>query len=128
MHNKKRALVLDNDFILCKFIPHIFATLGYEAHTARINDDILKICREANPPYSIILIDMFFPGKKDIFQLERELSTAKLHGALVITSGFNDNELMRNPRNYGFCTSLVKPFSKEEFAEMIQSTEAWLKS
>ncbi|MFW6221772.1 MAG: PAS domain-containing hybrid sensor histidine kinase/response regulator [Fibrobacterota bacterium] len=118
----KRILVMDDDEIIRVVVERILKNAGYQVETTTNGIDALYAYERSmnnGEPFNLVLMDITIPGgmggKKTIEQLLSLDPNAKV----IASSGYSNDSIMTNYREYGFVGVLPKPFNVAEFMQVI---------
>jgi DNA-binding NtrC family response regulator len=96
--------------------------MGYDVDLASEGQEAIKLYRraiEADEPFDAVILDLTVPGamggKKTIGRLREIDSNVKA----IIASGYSNDPVMSDYKNYGFCGVVVKPFNIQKLARIL---------
>jgi PAS domain S-box-containing protein len=118
-----RVLVMDDDELVRLTFESVLAELGYSLETAVEGGEALDKyaqAKEAGRPFDVVIMDLVIPGGmggKDAIARLRERDPDVI---AVVTSGYCDDPVMANYREYGFAGVLPKPFKIDEVAAVLE--------
>ncbi len=110
---KGKILVMDDDKYLTIMMGEMLETLGYEADFAKDGVEAVELYRKARKsgkPYDAVILDLTIPGRmggKDVIKILLEIDPEV---KAVVSSGYSDDPIMSNFREYGFKGMMPKPF------------------
>jgi signal transduction histidine kinase/ActR/RegA family two-component response regulator len=121
---KGRILVMDDERQVSQTAREILNHLGYSADICTDGAAALNLYREAlasGTPYSVVFMDLTIPGG-----MGGKIAMVKLleidPGAKgVVMSGYSNDPILANFRDYGFRGVVVKPFTADEIMKTINS-------
>ncbi|MEW6302432.1 MAG: PAS domain S-box protein [Verrucomicrobiota bacterium] len=123
-----RVLVMDDDERIRELATSMLQTLGYDAEMARTGEEAIRMTREARDagrPYRVIIMDLTIPGGmggKDAVKVVKQIDPNVM---AVVSSGYSNDPVMGNYRDYGFHGVLAKPYKMEDLArELRRLTDA----
>jgi len=119
-----RILVMDDEEIICQVVAKMLEVIGYEATTCR---DGLEACalygqaRAAGRAFDAVIMDITVPGgvggKEAIVKL-REIDPQV---RAIVSSGYANDPIMAQCRDYGFDGILSKPYNIEAIGTLLKS-------
>ncbi len=124
LKGKGRILIMDDEDAICDVAVQLLAELGYESDSARDGEEAFeqyRLARESGKPYDAVLMDLTIPGGmggKAAIQLFREYD---IDVRAIVSSGYSNDPIMANFREYGFCAMVAKPYRIETLGEALQS-------
>jgi PAS domain S-box-containing protein len=117
------VLLMDDEEIIRQLGSEALASLGYGCVCVVSGDDALReyrAAREAGEPFAAVILDLTIPGGKggkETIRLLRELD-AGVRG--IVSSGYSNDPVMANYRDYGFSAVLAKPFRVEDLGAALR--------
>ncbi len=116
-------LIMDDDEMIRDSLSDELAELGYGVETSADGDELLRIYQQASEsgrPFAAVVMDLTVPGgmggKEAVSRLRKISPQAKV----VISSGYSDDPVMANYRDYGFSGVVVKPYSLQEISMVLR--------
>lgn len=117
-----KILMMDDDKYLRMMVEEMLEMLGYEAGFAKDGDEAIamfKKARESGEPYDAIILDLTIPGGmggKDVIKILLEIDPEV---KAVVSSGYSDDPVMSNFREYGFKGMMPKPFNDNDLGKVL---------
>jgi len=119
-----RILVMDDDEMIRVITKNILEHLGYTVVLAADGLETLRLYREhreAGTPIDLAIMDLTIPGGMGGKETIRELLVLDPQAKVIVASGYSNDPVMANYREYGFAAMLSKPFDvKDLSAEIIR--------
>lgn len=120
--NHVKILIMDDEETLREMMADMFKRLGYHVVCVKDGREAVDLVIEHGGngnPFSAIFLDMSVPGGMGGKDAVKEIR--KLYGDIpvFIVSGYSDDPVMVNPREFGFTDSISKPFRKSELREFL---------
>lgn len=121
---EKKILVMDDEEDILNLIDSILTDSGYHVELARDGRETLKIYQnsmENNDKFSLIIMDLTIPGgmggKDTIVRIKEMDPSAKV----IVCSGYSNDPIISNFREYGFIDALTKPFKLSELKKKVSN-------
>ncbi len=117
------ALILDDNFLVLRVIENLFKILGMTAISSSESTTFLSTYKniiERGEDVDLLIVDLTLPGDfggKAIIEKIRDINP---NAYVVVSSGYSDDFVMKNYRDYGFNDFLRKPFNKEELVKVLK--------
>jgi CheY-like chemotaxis protein len=118
-----RVLVMDDEDFIKDVVGSMLDLLGYEAELASDGAQAIHMYSEAlakGRRYDAIIMDLTIPGgmggKEAIQDLLRIDPTVKA----IVSSGYSNDPIMSNFKNFGFAGVVAKPFQIEDLSNVIE--------
>jgi PAS domain S-box-containing protein len=114
VHGRGRILIMDDEESVRQIAGKIVRALGYEAAFARDGREAIDGWRQANAkgqPFDVAIMDLTVPGGMGGREAMRELLALDPEAKAVVSSGYCQDPVMANFRDYGFRDILAKPYN-----------------
>jgi PAS domain S-box-containing protein len=118
-----RILVMDDQDIVREIATEMLTALGYQTAVARDGDEAIGLYREAketDKAFDLVIMDLTIPGgmggKEAVQKLKEYDSDAKV----VVSSGYSNEPILSEYRQYGFVGVATKPYKLEKLSQVIQ--------
>jgi CheY-like chemotaxis protein len=118
-----RILVMDDEESLRKMAGRMLKNLGYESEFAKDGAEAVEMYKnavESGKPYDAVILDLTVPGGmggkdaiKKLFEIDPEVKA-------VVSSGYSDDPVLSNFREYGFKGILPKPFKSPSLGKVLR--------
>lgn len=118
MHFQKslKILVMEDEPSIQKILTRIFMTLGHQATITTKGEELLSFykLKPKSQKFDIIIMDLIIEnglgGKETIAELRKMDPSVKV----LVSSGYSNDPIMANFREYGFDGILAKPYTISE--------------
>ncbi len=117
-----RILVMDDDDIIRDIASTMLKKLGFEPILAKDGREAIELYREAmerGKPIRVVITDITVRGGMGGEETVKELLKIDPQVRVIVSSGYSNNPIMSNYREYGFTGVVKKPFEIEDLAEAI---------
>jgi len=114
-----RIMVMDDDEMVISLAQSILNYLGYTVVPAADGQEALRLYREyqdADTPIDLVILDLTIPGAMGGKETLRELLALDPQVKAIVASGYSNDPVMANCREYGFVGMLSKPFTVRELS------------
>jgi PAS domain S-box-containing protein len=126
-----RILVMDDEVVLLDLVSSMLTKLGYEAQRAENGEEAIKLyiqAMEAGKPFDAVILDLTIQGGMSGKQTMAELRTIDPTVVAIISSGYTNDPVMSDYRNYGFKGGVAKPYEMETLAATLNRVLAQKRS
>ena len=119
-----KVLVMDDEELIRDLASELLTQLGYEVSLVKDGASAITAyqnARNSGKPFDAIIMDLTIPGGmggKEALQRIREFDP---NVRAIVSSGFCDDPVMANFREYGFAGVLRKPYDANDVAEQLKS-------
>ncbi len=119
-----RILVMDDETYILDVVSQMLERLGYDVQVASTGENALSYFRAAQAlgtPFDLVLLDLTVPGGlggKATLELLRDIDP---NIRAVASSGYSDDPVMARPKDFGFHSTINKPYVQKELAHVIEA-------
>jgi PAS domain S-box-containing protein len=117
-----RILVMDDEEILRNVAASILDTMGHEVVLAENGEEALKKCRELlefGTPIDLVIMDLTIPGGMGGREAVGKLLEMDPKAKVIVSSGYSNDPVMANYKEYGFVASIAKPFDMQDLCNLV---------
>lgn len=118
MNQQKRLLIIDDEDIVLKSCQRILRDSGYRIDTASNGEDGLSMLDRDD--YDLVVTDLMMPGMSGMDVL-KTIKEKKIDVTVVIFTGYATAETAREALKTGAFDYIPKPFTPEEFRDVINN-------
>jgi len=120
---KGKVLLMDDEEMVRAVVGEMLRMFGHEVECAKDGEEAIEKyikARESDAPFSAVIVDLNVPngmgGRETVERLRRIDSNLKA----VVSSGYPDDPIMTNYREYGFSAVISKPFRVSDLNSALQ--------
>ena len=119
---KGKVLVMDDDDTVRLVVGRMLGQCGYEAEFAEDGEgaiELYKKAKESGAPFDAVIIDLIIPagmGGKEAIKKLIEIDPAI---RAIVSSGYSDDPVMSNFKEYGFKDAMAKPYEIADLRQML---------
>jgi CheY-like chemotaxis protein len=98
--------------------------LSYEVTACDCGEEAVALYRaafESGKPFYAALMDMTIPGGMGGKEAAQQIIAIDPAARLILSSGYSNDPIMANHREYGFCCSIAKPYKLAEIAKAMNT-------
>jgi PAS domain S-box-containing protein len=114
-----KVLLMDDEEFLLEMASELLQHLGYSVETATDGKEALDFYKkgmERGQKYTAVIMDLTVPGGMGGKETIRELKKIDPDAKTIVSSGYANDPIMANFKDYGFDAILPKPYEVEELA------------
>jgi two-component system cell cycle sensor histidine kinase/response regulator CckA len=122
-----KILIMDDEPTVLESFEDMLMFLGYSYECTRDGKQALKIYREAlekGEKFDVVMLDLTVKGKMGGKETIIELQKVDPGVKAVVASGYSDDPIMSEYKEYGFRGCILKPFDIEELSRVIEKVIA----
>lgn len=124
---KKRVLIMDDEALVREVAGRILEHLGYEVEYAGDGHEAVEIykkAKESGKVFDAVILDLTVRGGMGGDWAIRKLLDADPQVKAIVSSGYADNPIMTNFREYGFAAAIPKPYNVLQLKEALEKALA----
>jgi PAS domain S-box-containing protein len=120
--NIKRVLLMDDDASIRSVAAEMLNHLGVDVVTAENGEEAVTLymrAQETGQGIDVVILDLVVPGGMGAQATMRKLLEIHPDVKGVVTSGYTEDPILINYRNYGFLSAIAKPYDLEKLGTML---------
>jgi len=118
-----RVMVLDDEQIIRDIVKAQLTALGHEAVLVADGAEAIRVYEElqdAGTPVDLVIMDLTIPAGMGGKEAAQRLLQKHPDARFIVSSGYSDDPVMADFRDYGFRAALSKPYNLEQLQQGIQ--------
>lgn len=118
-----RILVMDDEEMIRDVIDSILSVLGYKAYFAFNGEEALeqyKLAIEAGEPFDAVIMDLTIRGGMGGKETIRKILEYNPAAKVIVSSGYHNDPIMSDHREYGFKGIIPKPYRASELSRVLK--------
>ena len=111
------VLVMDDEEIIREMTTHMIESMGYQVQTCSGGEEAIARYRaawDAGSPFSAVIMDLTVPGGMGGREAARHIREIDPDARLIVSSGYSTDPVMAEFGSFGFCATLMKPYTLAE--------------
>jgi len=124
---KGRVLLMDDEDAIRQASGELLSFLGYEVEFAENGLEAIKLYRKAmaaGRPFNAVILDLTVPGGMGGMAAIEELLSIDPNVKAVVASGYANDLVLANYKDYGFKAIAVKPYKIEDLSRIMHELTA----
>ncbi|MBL7959081.1 PAS domain S-box protein [bacterium] len=120
-----KILIMDDEDIIAEMSETMLTELGYQVRTAKDGKEAIEMYikhKNAGSPFDVVIMDLTIPGGMGGEEAIKQLIDFDPNVKAIVSSGYSNDPIMANYKNFGFTNVLTKPYQIRELARIIEST------
>jgi PAS domain S-box-containing protein len=119
-----KALLMDDNQQMLQMLQRIIRRLGYDTVSAENGTAAIAAYRKAmeeNQPFTFVLFDITVPGDIGGAEAFKEILALDPFAKGIVASGYANDPIMANYKDYGFSSVVAKPFFLKELTDAVEA-------
>jgi PAS domain S-box-containing protein len=116
------VLLMDDEEVIKETVSAMLTGMGYNVIYARDGNEALKMIKESminGDGFIYAIFDLTIPGGVGGKETIKKLREFNKDLMVFVSSGYSEDPVMANPKEYDFTDKISKPFRKSELAELM---------
>ena len=122
MHHSGNILLMDDEVMILEVAQQMLIHLGYDATTVKSGEEAVALYNssaDSGNPFDAVIMDLTIPGGLGGKQAARQILERHPSACLIVSSGYSNDPIMANYREYGFKAAIAKPYNMTEFEQVL---------
>ena len=119
-------LIMDDEEDIRNIAFRMMSELGYQVQTCGNGEEAVELYKNSwnsGTTLPIAILDQLIPGGMGGDEAAKRILSIDPHARLIVSSGYSDDPIMTNFKNYGFCAALSKPYNSDTLVQVIQRVQ-----
>ncbi len=115
-------LIMDDEEMVTKVASSMLAYLGYKVTTCSDGEETIErytASMDSDTPFLAVIMDLTIPGGVGGKQAAEQILSHFPNACLIVSSGYSNDPIMSNYRDYGFSGAIAKPYNIQKFKEAL---------
>ena len=120
--NKSRIMIMDDEQSVRDVANAMLTHLGHEVVLVADGAEAIEVYREhhnSGRTIDFIIMDLTIPGGMGGKEAVKEILAIDQDAKVIVSSGYSNDPIMADCRQYGFCAAMVKPYQLQDFKTII---------
>jgi two-component system, cell cycle sensor histidine kinase and response regulator CckA len=120
---KGKILLMDDGETIGKVADEMLSYLGYNTIFARDGKEAIELYKkamDAGQPFDVVILDLTIPGGMGGRITVEELREIDPGINAIVSSGYSNDDVIANFREYGFKGMVKKPYKIQDLADVLQ--------
>ena len=125
--NVQKILIMDDDSAVRSVLMQLLINAGYDVVCTASGSEAITAYAAAmkeGVPFTVVVMDLTISSGMDGKEAVAKLLELDPLAKVVVASGYSNDPIMANFRDYGFCGVIAKPFNIDEFLAAVSKASA----
>lgn len=117
-----RVLIMDDDQMICTVASEMLSMKGFEATVTNGGEQAIRVFAEAlanGSPFDLVIMDLTIPGGMGGQEAVKGILKLQPDAKVIVASGYSNDPILANYKDYGFCAAIIKPFHFTDFQKTL---------
>ena len=122
--SKAKILIMDDEEMVRSVAKEMLTRLGHDVLVSKNGEEAIEFYEEAmnvNNKFNLVIMDLTIPGGMGGKEAVKEILAIDTDAKIVVSSGYSNDPIMANFKNFGFCSALVKPYQLQDLSRVIST-------
>ncbi len=122
-----KILIMDDDALVRKTCALMLATAGFNAVNAQNGQEAVDLYGQmmvSENPVRAVIMDLTVPGAMGGVEATTRILELDPQARIMVSSGYSNDPVLANFREYGFLARVEKPFNVEELLQAVRNLVA----
>ncbi len=117
-----RILLMEDEDTIQKSVTKLLRHLGYEIETAKDGEEAIELYKKAEKsakPFDLVMMDLTIRGGMGGEETIKKLLEINPDVKAIVSSGYSNDPIMADFKQYGFSGVITKPYEIENLSELL---------
>ena len=118
-----RILLMDDEEVVCEIGKAMLEELGYSVECAKNGSEAIEVYlrrKVEGSPFAAVIMDLTIPAGMGGKETVKMLLSVDPKAKAIVSSGYSNDPVMANFRDYGFVAVLKKPYRLQDISVTLQ--------
>lgn len=118
-------LIMDDEEIIRNVVSEMLQHLGYKTTVAANGEETIELYQKSirdNQKYDAVIMDLTIPGAMGGEVTVAELLKIDPDIKAIVSSGYSQDSILDDYKEYGFCNLISKPYQIHEVSQVLHET------
>ncbi len=118
-----RVILMDDEAIILELAAGMLRMAGFEVETTLNGEQAIALYSHGlaeGRAADVLIMDLTIPGAMGGREAAREILRLNPKARIIVSSGYSNDPVMANYRDYGFCAAIAKPYRQRDLSEVVR--------
>lgn len=120
-------LVMDDEEMIRNIATQMLSFIGYNVTTCADGKEAIALYQQSlqsDKPYLAVIMDLTIPGGLGGKETAEHILAVDPNAHLIVSSGYSNDPVVANFRQYGFSGAIAKPYNIDDFKKILSTVPA----
>jgi PAS domain S-box-containing protein len=121
---KAKILLMDDEELIRNIAGEMIDVLGHKVELAEHGEEVIEkynAAMESGNPFDVVILDLTIRGGMGGRETIERLLAVNPRIRAIVSSGYSDDAVVSDYRNYGFSARLTKPYKLQELSDTLNN-------
>lgn len=117
-----KIMIMDDEEMVRNIGKAMLTHLGYEVEVAVDGEEAINMYEKnlsSGTQADLVIMDLTIPGGKGGEDAVKEILAINSEAKIIVSSGYSNDPIMANYKDYGFCGAVEKPYQMQELNRIV---------
>jgi len=117
-----KILLMDDDEMVRNVAENMLKAMGHKVILSLDGAEAVNLYKEAMDsgfPINVAIMDLTIPGGMGGKEAVQKIHKINPEAKVIVSSGYSNDPVMANYKDYGFCATILKPFTIQNLAKVV---------
>jgi CheY-like chemotaxis protein len=123
---KGKVLIMDDEEVIRQVAGEMLQYIGYKVESAKDGSEAIEIYMKAllaGNPFDAVIMDLTIPGGMGGKETIKKLLEIAPNVRAIVSSGYSNDPVLSNFKDYGFVGVIKKPYRFDELIEQLDGID-----
>jgi len=123
--SQAKILIMDDEEMIRTVTKAMLVKNGHTVTLAEGGNEAIELYSRAvssGNPFDLVIMDLTIPGGMGGNEAVKKILKINPKAKVIVSSGYSNDPVMANFKDYGFCAAIVKPFLQQELSRVVSET------
>jgi two-component system cell cycle sensor histidine kinase/response regulator CckA len=125
--SQAKVLIMDDDDMVRNMTKEMLMQLGHEVTLTTNGEEAIQLYQESmntGSLFDLVIMDLTIPGRMGGKEAVNAVLKIDPRAKVIVSSGYSNDPIITNYKDYGFCAAIVKPFQLQDLSKVI--SQSWV--
>ncbi len=123
--SQAKILIMDDEEMVRTVVKAMLVKIGHTITLAESGDEAIELyigAKNSGNPFDLVIMDLTIPGGMGGKEAVKKILDVNPKAKVIVSSGYSNDPIIANFKDYGFYAAIVKPFQLQELSRVVSET------